>query len=365
MAAAQRDSPAAGLPRALVVLLGLAAAVVVVAGLRSMQDLLGPAFLALILTIVIHPLRRRLETRMPALVATLVCVVVQAGLVLGMGLALVLSMARLASLLPEYSDDAADLVDDALAGLDAAGVAPPETSTMAESLDLEALADLVSGVLDSLFGLVSSLAFVIALGFFMTLDGRTAPQNLAVARRSRPALVDALATFARQTRRYFVVATVFGLVVAAFDTVALALLGIPAPLVWGLLAFLTNYIPNIGFVIGLIPPALLGLLEGGWELMLWVIVVYCALNFVIQSIIQPKVVGDVVGLSTTLSFVSLGFWTWVLGPSGALLAIPASLLFIALLVDADPGAGWVRALLANADPGRSARDEMGPGHPAG
>ena len=80
------------------------------------------------------------------------------------------------------------------------------------------------------------------------------------------------------------------------------------------MAFLTNYIPNIGFVIGLIPPAILGLLEGGPGMMFAVIAVYCALNIVIQSVIQPKVVGDAVGLSTTLTFISLVFWAWVLGP---------------------------------------------------
>ena len=73
------------------------------------------------------------------------------------------------------------------------------------------------------------------------------------------------------------------------------LMGVPLPLVWGLLAFITNYIPNIGFVIGLVPVAILGLLEGGVGLMLAVIAVYCLINVVIQSVIQPKVVGDRVG----------------------------------------------------------------------
>ena len=97
---------------------------------------------------------------------------------------------------------------------------------------------------------------------------------------------------------------------------ALALLGVPGAFVWGVLAFVTNFIPNIGFVIGIIPPAVVGLLEGGPGLMLAVIVVYCVVNLVIQSIIQPRYVGNAVGLSTSLTFLSLIFWTWVLGPLG-------------------------------------------------
>ena len=130
----------------------------------------------------------------------------------------------------------------------------------------------------------------------MTMDGGRVP---APARHGpgprKPQVVEALADFARGTRRYLAVSTVFGLIVAVLDTIALALLGVPLPLLWGLLAFITNYIPNIGFVIGLIPPAILALLEGGPGLMLAVIAVYCVLNVVIQSVIQPKVVGDTVG----------------------------------------------------------------------
>jgi AI-2 transport protein TqsA len=144
---------------------------------------------------------------------------------------------------------------------------------------------------------------------------------------------------------------VFGLIVAVVDTVMLWALGVPLPLLWGLLSFITNYIPNIGFIIGLVPPALLALLEGGVEQMTMVIVLYCVVNFVIQSVIQPKVVGDAVGLSATVSFLSLVFWTWVLGPLGALLAIPLSLLTKGLLVDIDPTTRWINPLISasNAD----------------
>jgi predicted PurR-regulated permease PerM len=126
------------------------------------------------------------------------------------------------------------------------------------------------------------------------------------------------------------------------------------PVLWGLLAFITNYIPNIGFIIGVIPPAALGLLTGGWELMVLVIVLYCAVNFVVQSVIQPKFIGDTVGLATTITFLSVVFWTLILGALGALLAVPLTLLAKALLVDADPSMARVQPLLhggAGAPPG--------------
>jgi predicted PurR-regulated permease PerM len=155
-----------------------------------------------------------------------------------------------------------------------------------------------------------------------------------------------LSSFARGTRTYLGVSAVFGLIVAVIDTVLLWAMGIPGAFVWGVLAFVTNFIPNIGFVIGLVPPALIGLLEGGPGLMLAVIVVYSVVNVIIQSVIQPRYVGGAVGLSTTLTFLSLVFWTWVLGPLGALLAVPMSLFFKAILVEADPGARWMEPLIS-------------------
>ena len=138
----------------------------------------------------------------------------------------------------------------------------------------------------------------------------------------------------------------FGLVVAVIDGVALYLLDVPGAFVWAVLAFVTNFIPNIGFIIGVIPPALIALLDSGPGLMVTVIVVYSVINFVIQSIIQPRVVGDSVGLSPTLTFLSLVFWTWVIGPVGALLAVPFSLLTKALLVEADPRGRWALPLIS-------------------
>jgi AI-2 transport protein TqsA len=122
------------------------------------------------------------------------------------------------------------------------------------------------------------------------------------------------------------------------------------------LAFITNYIPNIGFIFGLIPPAILALLAGGWSLFVIVIVVYCLLNVIIQSFIQPRFIGDSVGLSATVTFVTLLFWAWVLGGLGALLAVPLTLLAKALLVDLDPGARWADALIRS-EPGDPEPDE--------
>ena len=164
--------------------------------------------------------------------------------------------------------------------------------------------------------------------------------------------VTALNNFARGSRSYMAVSAGFGLIVAVIDGVVLYLMGVPGAFVWAVLAFVTNFIPNIGFVIGVIPPAIIALLEGGPGLMVSVILVYSVINFVIQSVIQPRVVGDAVGLSPMLTFLSLVFWAWVMGPLGALLAVPFSLLTRALLVEADPHTRWALPVISGKSEGQ-------------
>ena len=343
------EAPRPGLPRAVLLLIGMAAAVIAVAGMKAVAGLLAPLFLALILTVLAHPIRRWLDRWMPSWAASAICIVVVYVGILLLALAMLVSIARFAELLPTYADKFQEQLHNATAWLDKMGVSQSDIKKAESSFDLGTLGGFFTDLLGQLFGMVSSLFFILSLILFMTFDASSFPRQLERAREVKPEIVGSLEDFAHQTRRYLGVSTVFGLIVAVLDTIALAMLGVPLPITWGLLAFITNYIPNIGFVVGLIPPAILALLEGGPGLMLAVIAVYCVLNVVIQSVIQPKVVGDTVGLSTTLSFFSLVFWTWVIGPLGAILAIPLTLFAKALLVDSDPSTRWLRPLIANKD----------------
>jgi len=341
-------------PRGVLLLVGAAAATIAVAGVQAIADLVAPTFLALVLTVLVHPLRARMRrAHVPGWAASAVCIVIVYSIFLGLALSLVVSAARFAELLPTYQDELGETVADLTTWLASLGVPVTGLEDELGSADLSRLTDLVAGLVGGLLGLVSNLVFIGTVVLFLTFDAVSFPRHLQRLAAARPALVAALGTWASGTRTYLLVSTVFGLIVAVLDTAALALIGIPVPVLWGLLAFITNYIPNIGFVIGLVPPAVLGLLEGGPVMLLQVVAVYSLINVVIQSVIQPKFVGEAVGLSTTLTFLSLVFWTWVLGPLGALLAIPLSLFVKAVLVDADPQAAWLQPMLSNREAAQS------------
>ena len=349
------------LPLWLTVVLGVGGTAAALWGISTYAGLLAPALLAFVLTVTASPLVgalvRRGVRRGWAVAATVV--LVDGGLI-AFSVVLVVSVGQLATVLPQYSDEWQRWVDDVRGALAAAGVGRDQVEQMVGALDLSSIVSAVGGLLAGVVGAVGALVLVLATVLFMSADATGMPERLAAVPgtwRLRAALGD----FARNTRRYLVVTTIFGFAVAVVDYVALVLLGVPLALLWGLLSFLTNYVPNIGFFLGLAPPTLLALLDGGPRQAVLVVVIYTVANFVLQSVIQPVVVGDAVGLSVTLTFLSVLVWTVVLGPLGAILAIPLTLLLVAVLVGQDPDRPWARVLLAGASGAASPEKSAGSG----
>ncbi len=337
-----------GLPRGLIIILGLAAGVVVAAGIHAIPAILGPVFMAVVLVVTVDPIRSGLIRKgAPKWLATLAVILGIYAIVIGLFAAAIIGIAQLAALMPQYADQFQSQLDGFKTWLSSMGVTQADVQKAVSGIDKSSILSAAGALLDSIKGIFSSVFFLIVLVIFMGVDGSVFGDRMISRRPGREPVLTALGTFAAGTRKYFAVATIFGGIVAILDGAALLILGIPAAGLWALLAFVTNYVPNIGFLIGLIPPALLALLTGGPGLMITVIVVYCVLNFVIQSVLQPKFVGDAVGLTTTVSFLSLIVWAYLLGPIGAILAIPASLLFKALLVDVDPDAKWLQLFLGD------------------
>lgn len=276
---------------------------------------------------------------------TLALIVVVYATLLALAGVLLVSIGQLATVLPQYSAQFDVLIASGRQALVGFWIGPDQIEAATQGLNVGSVLGAVGGFLSGLSGLLSVIVLILALLLFFIADAATFSDRLDSIAADRPHIVGALESFARGTRSYLIVTAVFGAIVAVLDTAALAIIGVPLAVLCGVLAFITNFIPNIGFIFRLVPPALLALLTGGWQMLVIVVVVYCVLNIVIQSLIQPRYTGKSVGLSATVTFVTLLFWAWVLGPLGALLALPMTLLAKALLVDIDPRAKWADALL--------------------
>lgn len=346
-----------GLPRLAMVAIVGGSLVLVLAGARETAGIIGPAFLALVLTITVHPVRRALARRnVPDWLVAVAVVLSVYFLLFSVSIALVISAGQLADLVPQYKDEIDTYVADVTNWLAGLGITQDQASSVGSSLDPSSVVGVIGDAFAAVLGVLSNFFFVVTVALMMAFDTGGVERVMAVVRRDRPHLVDAMVSFAHSTRVYMGVAAGFGFIVAVIDGIALYVMGVPGAFIWAVLAFVTNFIPNIGFVIGVIPPAVIGLLEGGPALMIGVIVVYSVINVVIQSVIQPRYVGDAVGLSPTITLLSLIFWAWALGAIGALLAVPFSLFMRAVLVEADPTTHWVLPILS----GHLAKDPPDP-----
>jgi len=346
------------LPRFVAVTLGLAAVVIILLFVRGIQDIVAPIFLGLNLVIVVFPLQRALARAVPKALASLVALIVVLAVLVAFLWSVVWSVVELVNVLPQYNAEFSRMWKSVTDFGLQLGLDQNTVNNVVGGIKPNDVMGLILPLLSKGQAFASLMTTLIVALFFLTMDSSSMVDRLKLLRVVQPRALAVVSDFSMGVRRYWLVTTVFGLIVAALDAVALSFLHVPLAIVWGVLAFITNYIPNIGFVIGVVPPALLALLDGGWVQSVIVLVVYCLLNFVIQVIIQPKFTGESVGITATMSFLSLLFWVFILGPLGALLALPATLLTKAFLIDSDPNARWLNLFVASSPESALPDDEQ-------
>lgn len=325
--------------RAVRILLGLAGGVVIAIGMHAIAGILAPTLLALILVICAQPVRVWLERHgTPSGIATGAVALTTFALLAGFVALLILAMAQFVGMLPQYKEQFQALGQQFASWLSSIGISPQDLKTVTQGFDPTKLVNVFTGVLGGALGLVTFGVIVLTMLILMPADAAYTPTLLRQLKPAKPNLVYAMTGFAHSVRRYMVVTTVLGIVQGVINGIALWILGVPAALLWAILSFLCSFIPNVGYFLALVPPLVFGYLVGGWGTVIAIIVIYGIVNAVVQSVVQPKVVGNAVALSQTLTFFSVLLWAVVLGAIGAILAIPLTLLLRAILVDSDPRA---------------------------
>lgn len=324
-------------------LVGLAALTVTSVGMNGIRGILAPVLLTLIVTICANPVRTYLRKRgVPQAIATGSVVVVMFALLAGFTVTVVIAVGQFVAMLPQYSSQFEEIGSNIGAWLGSLGIGKEQADLVVSGIDPHNIIALVSGAVGGVFSVSGALVIVLTMMILMSADAVYVPTILRQLNERQPHVVAALTAYASNVRRYMVVTTVLGVVQGGLNTIALWIMHVPAALLWGLLAFLCSFVPNIGYFFAIIPPLVFGFLVGGWPTVIVIVIVYALINAVVQSIIQPRVVGQAVSLSQTVTFFSVLFWAIVIGPIGAILAIPLTLLGKALLVDSDPEARFWR-----------------------
>ncbi|WP_342371961.1 AI-2E family transporter [Propioniciclava soli] len=345
-------------PSAMSTVVTMAGLVVLLVGMREFNDIVGPFFLTVSLFIAAYPIQPKLiEAGMPRVVASVVLGLLVFTILGAFFYMLTWAITSLIAELPSYQGQFWTMYRQTVDWLGSWGVSEAEVSRQLQQINPVNFAGLLQGLLREVTSVVTLLVVLVTMIFMMTIDSSTFGARNRALNAHQPRVWLSVMDYTLGVRRYWVVTSVFGLIVAVIDVIALMWLGVPLALVWGILSFLTNYIPNIGFVIGLVPPAIMALLANDPLTALLVVIIYSVANFVIQSIVQPKFNGDAVGVTATVALLSLLLWSSVLGALGALLALPMTLLAKALFVDHDPRLRWLNAFISN-DPSTANPDVL-------
>jgi predicted PurR-regulated permease PerM len=270
----------------------------------------------------------------------------------GLGAFLVTSVTELAKALPVYEGAFERTLAEALATARGWGLDVPDRAGLVDAAPAAAFR-----VLASLLGEVGELltaGLLALLGVvFLLLEASGFRDKLARAfgAESAAAVAPAFAAFSAGVKQYLYIKTLVSLMTGTLVAVLLAVLGVDFPLLWGVVAFLLNYIPNVGSIVAAVPGTLLAMLEHGLGVGLVAALGYFAINFSIGNVLEPRWMGRGVGLSPFVVLLALVAWTFVLGPVGLLLAVPLTVtLKIALEARADTR--WLAVLLGpDAPPG--------------
>lgn len=182
------------------------------------------------------------------------------------------------------------------------------------------------GVFAALAAMLSNGFLILLTVIFILFEASSFPARLGAGRKDPQAALAGYQEILRHINGYMKIKTWISLATGLLIAIWLAFLGIDYPLLWGVLAFLLNYIPNIGSIIAAVPAVLLALVQLGTTSALLAGAGYLIVNLVIGNVVEPRFMGRGLGLSTLVVFLSLIFWGWVWGPVGMLLSVPLTMI---------------------------------------
>jgi len=274
------------------------------------------------------------------------------------------SVAQLAVALPTYREEAGAQVAAVQAGLAARGVdAGPGADVVQQSLD--SALSVVLSFIGGLVGAVASVGWMLYLFLFMLVDARGFPARLRRGLGAERPVVERLTRYARALSDFISIKAGLGLLAATGDVVLLSVLGVDFALLWGVLSFLMSFIPSIGYLIALIPPVLVALLQHGPGTALIVLVGYQLINGLVDSVLGPRLLGRGLDVAAIVTILSLVLWGFILGPVGALLSVPLTVLVKMVVLDHYPASRWLSVTLGDGDGDGDGDGSAAPAAPAG
>ena len=326
------------------ILLTIAAFVVVIAGMRAAVTIVVPFLLAAFIAIISAPPLFWLHRKgLPIWLALII--VISGVLLIGFLISGLVgsSIKDFSDDLPAYEAKLRALITGVVTWLeshkiDTAGLA------VTKLFDTKAAMKLVAGGLNSLGQVLANGLLILMIVIFILIEASSFPIKLHTIFGDEINALENFDTFINTVKQYMAIKSWMSLATGIAVFILLAVVGVNYAVLWGLLAFFLNYVPNIGSIIAAIPAVLLALIQLGFVKSIIVATGFVAINLLVGNVIEPRFMGRGLGLSTLVVFLSLIFWGWVLGPVGMLLSVPLTMT-AKIALDSREETRWMAILL--------------------
>lgn len=328
-------------------LLGTACFIVIVAGMRASADVLVPFLLSAFIGILCAPPLFWLQAKKIPTAAAVAIVLTVFVLIAVMVSALVTaSVTDFVAQLPQYQAKLQDEKRALLDWLSGHGIEAP-SAILKEQVNPGAAMGMVKNVLTSLGGVLTDSFLILLTVLFILFEASSFPAKLRRAMNDpNHSSFSSFERFNNSVKQYLMIKSWVSLATGLAVGIWLLILGVDYPILWALLAFMLNFVPNIGSIIAAIPAVLLALIQVGAGTAALTAAGYVVVNVVMGNIVEPRFLGQGLGLSTLVVFISLVFWGWVLGPVGMLLSIPLTMI-LKIALENNKETHWMAVLLDN------------------
>ncbi|TYK66801.1 AI-2E family transporter [Colwellia echini] len=217
---------------------------------------------------------------------------------------------------------------------------------LTEYFDPAAAMGLAAEMLSGFGSVMANMFLIILTVVFMLFESSTFPQKLHIALDDPQKRLKQIGRFLTSVNHYIAIKTLMSFITGCLVSLMLWILGLDFFLLWGVLAFLLNYIPNIGSIIAAVPPITLAILQLGIGDAGIIGLGFLFINMVVGNMIEPRYLGKGLGLSTLIVFLSLIFWGWMLGTVGMLLSVPLTMI-LKIGLENSPEGRWLAVLLSD------------------
>lgn len=323
--------------------------IIIIGGIKATSSLILPFLLAIFISLMLYQPVRWLESKkVPKAISIILVLIVFGTSIFLIGDLLGHSIHQFSEGIPEYKEKLLSYSDTNAEKIDAFGIDFSEYNLFGG--EPGKMMDFVFSGLNQAKQVIGKLFFILLLTLFLLFDLDSFPYKFDAifSRKENKKAKLNLNKIVSNLRHYLGIKTLTSLATGFLIYIGLTIIGVEYAILWSIIAYLLNYIPNVGSLIAAIPAVLFAGLELGGDALLWTGLLYLGVNLIIGSLIEPKIMGNGMGLSTSVILLSLMFWGWLFGPIGMFLSVPLTMV-LKIFTESNDGSKYFAILIGTKD----------------